>query len=60
MHTRKAILTSILVFMLTAASLAQTVKTDYDRGANFSQYKTFRLRRCKRKTHCGSIESRPR
>jgi hypothetical protein len=27
--------------MLTAASLAQTVKTDYDRGANFSQYKTF-------------------
>jgi hypothetical protein len=41
MHTRKAILTSILVFKLTAASLAQTVKTDYDRGANFSQYKTF-------------------
>jgi hypothetical protein len=27
--------------MLTAASLAQTVKTDYDRGANFGQYKTF-------------------
>ncbi|HWY71926.1 MAG TPA: DUF4136 domain-containing protein [Terriglobales bacterium] len=41
MNTRKAILTSLLVFVLTAASLAQQVKTDYDRDANFSKYKTF-------------------
>ena len=41
MNTRKAILTTIVVFVLTAASLAQQVKTDYDRDANFSKYKTF-------------------
>ena len=41
MNTRKALLTSVLVFVLTAASLAQHVKTDYDRDANFSKYKTF-------------------
>src|ERR1700757_1281153 len=41
MNTRKAILTSVVVFILTAASLAQQVKTDYDRDANFSKYKTF-------------------
>jgi uncharacterized protein DUF4136 len=41
MNTRKTVLTSIVVFVLTAASLAMQVKTDYDRGANFSQYKTF-------------------
>lgn len=29
------------LFFLTAASLAQQVKTDYDRGANFGQYKTY-------------------
>jgi len=41
MDTRKAALTSILVFILTAASLAQQVKTDYDRGTDFGRYKTF-------------------
>ena len=41
MNSRKAILTSVVVFLLTAASLAQQVKTDYDRDANFSKYKTF-------------------
>lgn len=41
MNTRKAILTSVVVCVLTAASLAQQVKTDYDRDANFSKYKTF-------------------
>jgi hypothetical protein len=30
-----------MLFCLTAASLAQDVKTDYDRGANFGQYKTY-------------------
>jgi hypothetical protein len=41
MNTQKAILTSLVVLALTAASLAQQVKTDYDRNANFSKYKTF-------------------
>lgn len=41
MNIRKAILTSVVVFFLTAASLAQQVKTDYDRDANFGKYKTF-------------------
>jgi hypothetical protein len=40
-NTRKALLTSLVVLVLSAASLAQQVKTDYDRGANFSKYKTF-------------------
>jgi len=30
-----------MFFALTAASLAQQVKTDYDHNANFSQYKTY-------------------
>ena len=41
MNTRKAILTSVVMLVLTAASFAQQVKTDYDRNANFSNYKTF-------------------
>jgi len=41
MNTRKTILTSLVALVLTAASLAQQVKTDYDRDANFSKYKTF-------------------
>ena len=30
-----------MFFCLTAASFGQQVKTDYDRNANFSQYKTY-------------------
>jgi hypothetical protein len=30
-----------MVALLAGASFAQKVKTDYDRGANFSQYKTY-------------------
>jgi len=30
-----------MVALLTAASFAQKVKTDYDRAANFGQYKTY-------------------
>jgi len=30
-----------MLFFLTAASFAQQVKTDYDRSANFGQYKTY-------------------
>src|SRR5579859_5639510 len=39
---QRTILTSIGILLLfTAASSAQQVKTDYDRTANFSQYKTY-------------------
>ena len=41
MNTRKAFLTSLVIFALAIASLAQQVKTDYDRNASFSKYKTF-------------------
>jgi len=30
-----------MFFVLTAASFAQQVKTDYDHNANFGQYKTY-------------------
>jgi Domain of unknown function (DUF4136) len=30
-----------MLFLLTAASFAQNVKTDYDHNANFGQYKTY-------------------
>jgi hypothetical protein len=30
-----------MLFLLTAASFAQQVKTDYDRSVNFGQYKTY-------------------
>src|ERR1700733_2102253 len=39
---QRTILTSIGIMLLfTAVSSAQQVKTDYDRSANFSQYKTY-------------------
>jgi hypothetical protein len=42
MKTQNTIFFSIvLFFVLTAASFAQQVKTDYDHNANFGQYKTY-------------------
>lgn len=41
MNVRKAVLQGIVVTLFTAVSIAQQVKTDYDRSANFSNYKTF-------------------
>jgi hypothetical protein len=41
MNIRKTILLGIVVSILAVASLAQQVKTDYDRDASFSNYKTF-------------------
>jgi Domain of unknown function (DUF4136) len=38
---RKAISIIAMVFSLATISFTQEVKTDYDRNANFSQYKTF-------------------
>jgi hypothetical protein len=37
----KPLFSIVMFFALTAASLAQQVKTDYDHNANFSQYKTY-------------------
>jgi len=42
MKVQNSILFSIaMCFVLTAASFAQQVKTDYDHNANFGQYKTY-------------------
>jgi hypothetical protein len=42
MKTQRTIFASIGIVLLSAgAAFAQQVKTDYDRGANFSQYKTY-------------------
>ena len=38
---KKVIVFIGLVLFLANASFAQQVKTDYDRAANFSQYKTY-------------------
>ena len=40
MHTKVIVLIGLALF-LPIASFAQQVKTDYDRSANFSQYKTY-------------------
>ena len=41
MKVQSTIFSIALFFALTAASFAQQVKTDYDHGANFGQYKTY-------------------
>jgi len=42
MKMQRTIFASIeLVFLFATGSFAQQVKTDYDRGANFSRYKTY-------------------
>ena len=57
-----------MFFVLTAASFAQQVKTDYDRTVNFDQYKTYSAsgriglswrRRTRSCTVCG-MPARPR
>ena len=40
-RTRKAISMIAMTISLATISIAQEVKTDYDRNANFGQYKTF-------------------
>jgi Domain of unknown function (DUF4136) len=42
MNAQRTIFASVgIALLFAAASLAQQVKTDYDRSANFSQYKTY-------------------
>jgi hypothetical protein len=41
MKVRNVFFSIATLFLLTAASFAQHVKTDYDRSANFAQYKTY-------------------
>ena len=38
---RKAISITVMMLCLVAGSLAQEIKTDYDRKADFNRYKTF-------------------
>ncbi|MCU1306592.1 MAG: putative lipoprotein [Acidobacteriaceae bacterium] len=41
MKIDKLLYSIAMLFLLTAASFGQQVKTDYDRSANFGQYKTY-------------------
>ena len=41
MKTKNAFISFAMVALLASASFAQKVKTDYDRNASFSQYKTY-------------------
>ena len=42
MRVQNTVFVSLVTFfLLTAASFAQQVKTDYDHSANFGQYKTY-------------------
>lgn len=41
MKVRNVFVSLAMVTLLAGASFAQKVKTDYDRNANFSQYKTY-------------------
>ena len=42
MNMQRTIFASVgIVLLFASASFAQQVKTDYDRSANFSQYKTY-------------------
>ena len=41
MKKRRLVLALAGMILLTAAVSAQQVKTDYDRNANFGQYKTY-------------------
>ena len=41
MKVQKALSVLVLGFALTAISLAQTVKTDFDRNTEFNRYKTY-------------------
>ncbi|MCU1286712.1 MAG: putative lipoprotein [Acidobacteriales bacterium] len=41
MKTRNRFVLPVMFLFLSAASFAQQVKTDYDRSANFAQYKTY-------------------
>ena len=40
-NTQRSIYVTLVVLSLAAGSLAQETKTDYDRNADFSRYKTF-------------------
>ena len=49
MKLRNTIFSIAMFFVLTAASFAQQVKTDYDHSANFGQYKTYSWERVQTK-----------
>ncbi len=47
--TRKVLSVTTMAVALTTLSLAQAIRTDYDRNANFSQYKTFSIEKIQTK-----------
>src|SRR6201982_983888 len=49
MRSKNAFISFAMVALLASASFAQNVKTDYDRNANFAQYKTYSWEQVKTK-----------
>lgn len=49
-RTRKAMSMIAMAISLACISFAQEIKTDYDRNANFSQYKTFSFEKIQAKS----------
>jgi hypothetical protein len=49
MKVRKVVLVLIAMILLAGTTSAQQVKTDYDRNANFTQYKTYSWEKVKTK-----------
>ena len=59
MNLQRTTIASIGIVLLSAtASFAQHVKTDFDRSATFSEYKTYSWEKVQTKASCWSIESR--
>ena len=58
MKIQKVVFVLIGMILFTGMASAQQVKTDYDRGANFAQYKTYFGNTLRRKIPWMSIASR--
>jgi hypothetical protein len=48
-NTQRSLSIALMILSLVATSLAQKMKTDYDRNADFSRYKTFSFERVETK-----------
>jgi hypothetical protein len=58
MKLQRILTISAGAFLFTAAMFGQQVKTDYDRAANFGQYKPFSWEKVQTRILCGSTASR--
>ena len=56
MNGKYRILCSMAIGLLAVTALVAEVRTDYDRTAEFSRYKTYSWERSTHRIHCGPIE----